>query len=621
MRTRIKAKINRAYFFAGVAAVLIMLVPYLILGENSVVTYHDQLDGEMIAYILQAKHLFQGTFLPEFMGGASKTALTMPAPAFVLLFLTGHYFTALVSMQIIGSLCGYIGMYFLAKESTGCKWAAMVTGVLYAYLPFLPVYGLAQYGLPMLAFCLLQIKRGRYIKSSFCYVICYTLTSSLVLIGFGVLGVLALWIVRESVHKRRIRGPIRSEGVRQAETADDRGKQRRGSVRRLVSAWLVMLCLYILENFTLLKQMLGIGAGSALREISHKAEYMLSPTSFWEQLVEGFLRGGQHSEDMHIDFLMAAMLALGLFALVNAFDKLVQKKAVIISKAQKSLLSVISICLGINLILVVISALWESAPGIALRSRLEALGAFQMDRLLWLAPCFWYLLLACVLAFVMEWCRQASGFLKRIGSVTGMLVVLTALGVTGVKVLISSNLKPNLQKLRMPDYKAISYSDYYAIGVMEQIEDFFHQYTGQDKSDYRVASLGIDPAAAYYHGFYCLDGYSNNYSLEYKHRFRDIIEPELDKSDYLRDYFDTWGNRCYLFTSECPGYYTMEKNTFYFYDYEIDLDSFRELGGRYIISAAYIINAKEQGLTLLREEPFETQESYYRIFLYGPAEK
>ncbi|MBO5281674.1 MAG: hypothetical protein J6B43_00890, partial [Lachnospiraceae bacterium] len=60
-------------------------------------------------------------------------------------------------------------------------------------------------------------------------------------------------------------------------------------------------------------------------------------------------------------------------------------------------------------------------------------------------------------------------------------------------------------------------------------------------------SLGITPAAALYNGFYCLDGYSNLYPLEYKHEFREIIARELEKSEGVRVYFDAWGNRCYLF--------------------------------------------------------------------------
>ena len=87
-----------------------------------------------------------------------------------------------------------------------------------------------------------------------------------------------------------------------------------------------------------------------------------------------------------------------------------------------------------------------------------------------------------------------------------------------------------------------------------------------------MVSLGIDPAAALYHGFYSLDGYSNNYPLSYKHRFREVIAPELAKSEYLTDYFDDWGNRCYMFSAECPGYYTIEKKGFRFMDYSIDAE-------------------------------------------------
>ena len=80
-------KVNSICFGLGLLAVLFMGLPYLLLGEDAIVTYHDQLDGELIAYLLQAKHLFRGSILPEFMNGVAKTALIPPAPLFVLLFL------------------------------------------------------------------------------------------------------------------------------------------------------------------------------------------------------------------------------------------------------------------------------------------------------------------------------------------------------------------------------------------------------------------------------------------------------------------------------------------------------------------------------------------------------
>jgi hypothetical protein len=269
------------------------------------------------------------------------------------------------------------------------------------------------------------------------------------------------------------------------------------------------------------------------------------------------------------------------------------------------------ICLACNFGLAFLAALWDSAPGIVLRTGMAALGAFQLDRLLWIAPCFWMLLFACGIALAGLLLQNA-----RRAAIPAVLLAALAAIYMGGALLCNSDVKSNIQKLRDPEYGMMSISDYYALGVMDQVEEYLKSERGQSMEDYRVASLGIDPAAALYHGFYCLDGYSNNYSLEYKHAFRRIIAPELDKSEYLTTYFDDWGNRCYLFSSECPGYYTIEKNGFYFSDYELDTEAFCELGGDYILSAAYIANAEEQGLSLVREEPFETQESYYRIFLY-----
>ena len=127
------------WFLLGMAAMVLTVIPNLILGEQSIFTSHDQLDGEMIAYILQAKHLFSGGTLPEFMGGMPKTALTPPAPVCVLLFLRGDYFAALLTMQLAGRIVGFAGMYLLAREAGSAPWTAAAAGALYGLLPFLPV--------------------------------------------------------------------------------------------------------------------------------------------------------------------------------------------------------------------------------------------------------------------------------------------------------------------------------------------------------------------------------------------------------------------------------------------------------------------------------------------------
>jgi len=573
---------EHSLFWAGLFIVSVIILPLLLLGQDSVITYHDQLDGEMIAYILHARHLFSGDLLPEFLGGVSKTALTLPAPLSVIFFLAEDYFVSFVLLQMVCCLTGYAGMYLLAKKITGYAGCSFIAGVFFAYLPFLPVYGLSQTGIPLLLWCFLEAYEGRHRVILMIYAGVFALDSSLVLSGFGVLGLLFAGILVCFFRSKE----------------DAAGRKR---IRYLFFAWLLMLGLYLAENFSLLVQLLGTS-----RVVSHKAEYVLTPESFWSGLWTYFLEGGQHSTDNHI-WILAGAAGLLILLLLGKNWRMSQT-----GNSQKLIRIIILLTAG-NFFFAFLAALWNSQIGMMLRDGLSALGAFQLDRVLWIAPTFWYLMLACLLGVLAE-NRGLTAFPVMKALITCGLAGVTV--ATGVTVLLGSSLKPNLQKLRDPDYRAISYRDYYAIGVMDQVMEYIRTDPGLKTNGYRVVSLGIDPAAALYAGFYCLDGYSNNYPLEYKVKFREIIAPELEKSDYLKDYYDNWGNRVYLLSSESPGYYTIQKGGFYFQDYRIDTAALKELGGKYLLSAAYIQNAESTGLRLVREEAFETADSYYRIFLY-----
>ena len=590
-------KTEKIWFLLGILAVLAMGIPYFILGKDSIFVYHDQLDGEVIAYLLQARHLWDGSnLLPEFMNGAAKTALTMPAPACVLLYRWLPTEAALACMQIFGSLTGYVGMFLLirwaAEDSEILRhrsgiagfFAVMVAGM-YAYLPFLPVYGLSQYGLPLLWYCMLRLgEQGRsrkFYAAAFFYVIFFGVNSSLVLAGFAVLGIWALWELVTLV-------------------------RRKFSVRQGLG-WLLLLAVYLLENGSLLREILG-GDGV----VSHKSEYALSASAFLDQLWTNLTQGGQHSVDYHKWIAVVILLA----AVVTVIRMKTQQDGTAV-RCRRALL----VSCGCILLFAVAAALWDSNVGVSIRSGFGALKGFQANRVLWLSPCLWYFALGCGLLLLTESLSASqNGKLRKYLSAVMLLFALGMTVATAAQILLESNLKPNLQKLVNRDYSAMSFRDYYAVDVLDQVQEYIRDTYGEEPEEYRVVSLGIDPAAALYHGFYCLDGYSNNYDLAYKHRFREIIAPELAKSEYLTDQFDNWGNRCYLYSAECPGYYTVQKGGFYFQNYEINAESLWKLGGRYLLSAAYIDHCEDTGLELLRREAFETEESYYRIYLYRVTE-
>ena len=92
-----------------------------------------------------------------------------------------------------------------------------------------------------------------------------------------------------------------------------------------------------------------------------------------------------------------------------------------------------------------------------------------------------------------------------------------------------------------PDtYHVDSWRKYYAEDLFAKVEETI----GKNKNEYKVACIGVNSSVALFNGFYTVDGYSTDYPLEYKHRFRKVIEKELDKDEGIKGYFDNWGNRC-----------------------------------------------------------------------------
>ncbi|MCM3595759.1 DUF6044 family protein [Metabacillus idriensis] len=159
--------------------------------------------------------------------------------------------------------------------------------------------------------------------------------------------------------------------------------------------------------------------------------------------------------------------------------------------------------------------------------------------------------------------------------------------------------------------KKPSVKEFYAEEQFAEIKE----HIGLPVEDYRVASLGLHPAIAQYNGFYTLDTYNNFYPLSYKYQFRKIIENELSKNKRLRIYFDEWGGRCYLFSSELGKKYMFTKNsTNRIKDLDLNTVPFKKMGGEYIFSSLPIEQPEKNHLIL--DKVFHSEESAWKIYLY-----
>ena len=620
----------QALMLAACALVaFINIVPYLILGEASIVTYHDQLDGELITYILNAKHLFDGNdTYPELMNGISKNGLMSPAPFFILIFRLFKPFGAFVVCMFIVKLTSMVGMYLLLNELTGKKLISFALACVFTLFPFYTVYGLCIPGQPMLYYSLIALKKKKARIWPYIYAVIYAGCSSLSLVGYTILiGIFAVFII-DAIKKN---APLKD-----------------------LAFGAVLTFTYALTNLSLVAQALGIKEGFT----SHKSEIVRAASGFFDEFVFLLTEGANYAKayQKYYGFVIVLAVIIGgvwIFKKARTPEMIgegliskepkpteasepvrVSKSAEasefvrVLKSAETSKSSettefagnsdslkiytqskALLLSLLMILILILLTCFTESAPFVAFQNSVGGVfHDFNFNRFSWLLPTLWIVALAFSLSIL-------SDILKGgIKTVIFFILFFVSVGLTAFKSGCDNDLKPNILKiLRNGEYDQISWENYYATDLFEEVDTLI----GREKSDYRVVSLGIYPAAAAYNGFYCLDAYSNNYDVNYKHEFRKIIAKELDKSDYLKDWYDNWGNRCYLVTNETQNYflYTKIYNS-YITDYDFDLEALKEMGCDYIISALYLIDSEENGLKLLNEQRIESEDSWFGLWVY-----
>ncbi len=563
----------------GLGIVLIAGVVYLILQDNIVVNYHDQLDGEVIGYLLHAKYLFQGVKeYPEMMNGISPNGLFMPAPLTVFLYKLFAPYMAFIINAIFCMICGYVGMYLCVKQITGYGSIAAIAGVLFAYLPLLSVYGLSQYGLPLLFYAFFLLYKKEHVWSSLLLVAFYGAMSSLVLVGYAILffgALFYLYLIIRKTWKEHI---------------------------WLAIGGLLLACVYMAVNYELVLQILGFGGETYP---SHKEAIVRYGQDFWNSFKTIFVRGTVHTPTHQFIIVIYATI-MGILSIFTL------KK---VPQSIKHELYTFYLFYILNLFFALFYACYQSPFVADLRNRLGGVfKEFQADRLFWLSVPLWYLIFAICLHISWEavkylWSRH------RYVICTGVLICSSVflLGSAAV-VFYYSDFNKNLHRLKAGEqYERVTWKDYYAPDVFAQIDE----YIKEDKSSFRTLSFGMYPAAALYNGYYCLDGYSNNYSLDYMKKFRHIIAEELEKDKALRKYYDEWGCRCYLLSEELGSNRFMypKDNGITFRSLSFDFEEAKQMGARYVFSAIKLPEDMA-GVRPLREEAFRTDTSYYEIYVY-----
>lgn len=552
----------------GLFVIAAIMIPILILKKGAVFPLHDQLDETILNYIFPARYFGKDTFEAIMCGNVSTEGLKPFAPFFVLFYLAFDEFTAFVLQFFVVIATAFFGTWLCVKKITGSSIAAFLSAAVFTLLPFRSVYGNLLAGTPLLIFCIINMAlETKATGKKFLYgigLVFYAATTSLVLIGYAAIIMTGLWLIIEWIYKKKFNFGI-------------------------FASCIVLGTAYLVLNLDIVGQVLSV-SGVA----SHREEFLITGSDFFSLLKMYLVDGVTLNDSFHKYIYIAMAVALPL-AVLGRKEKPALTKAYFINLCAIAFVGLLSAFLG------------SKAIGSIKNSMTGMIRSFQAERFYLLLPGLFYVMLGISLALIINAFKNELRVLWLMLALVVYLPTLFYVGKNPVCILYQ-----NVNQINNGSITGyLSWESLYAEDLMEQIDEAI----GEDKSTYRVANLGICPVVALYNGFYTIDGYSNNYSLEYKHDFSKIIEKELSLNDFNANYFYNWGNRCYLLYHEWGNAYLIgKKDDVVVNDFQFDVDAMREMNCRFIFSAGEITDAGEKGLSL--KGVFETDTSYWRIWVY-----
>jgi hypothetical protein len=566
--------------YIGVAVCLLPILYCIflfLLGPKSIIQVADNLDSEVSfrVVIKNAGLLFSTSndnVTTAMLGTIPRNAYNVPA-FHMTTFLFGvfnplHAYLLNFSFVMIIGLFGMLWFCLRFIFCAGIPWRITLSGlaaVAFILQPLYAIYGIAVIGLPWLIMAWDAMRKTTSLKiwmGGIAFAAFYTFYSSLVLGGYAVIMVSSgcfVWMLA----RNRKRDAL-ALGVLLASVG----------VSYLVSEQ-DLIRLFIYNN--------GF--------ISHRTEYNLIPeaialqqvpAAFWESFVTGYFDAPFPA---HVALLMACISIP-----VLAFSRTWNHKRLV--------LGILSGCVAIS----VFDVCYWSLAFSGIRASVPLLNQFQFDRFTCMFPLLWIILEALLVRDLLDgkrWMRIVAA---------GFLLLQLTYTVYHNPYYVNTMIQAVKAPLGHPLHH--TWGEFFAESLFQNIDREYPHI----RRDGKVACIGFYPAIPEYNGFSTVDGYHNNYPLEYKHRFRKVIEGELAVSSKYQPYFDDWGNRCYLFSHELNDDFSTLDGSSLLKDVRFNFQAVHELGGTHVFSSLEIVDADSHGLRLLQR--FHNSESPLTLFVY-----
>lgn len=552
-----KNKVEQRFLIFAFLALAIFVSPLFILGEDAHIRVHDNLDSNLAWYKVLAKSgQITGpvdAVIPQIINGQlSRNAFGTEFSFIVWLYAVFPTMLAYAISQTITRVFAFIGMYLLLKSHfvTGKQWSILAINI-GTSLAFAFTPFWPSGMLSTLGMPLALWAFLNIRKKENMWKSYLVLT----LLPFYSSIVLGFFFLLTAIGVFWIIDVIRTKSWNW----------------RFLLSIVFMTLMYAIVEYRLVYSFLFDD------EPNSRDEYFHARLSFWHSIrltFNNYIYGHHHAATIHTLVILPVIL-LAFFIMIKY--KIWKKERAFI------------FLFFLNFALSAWYAFWFYKGWLPLTERFHFLDTFNFARYHFLRPLVIYVLFALSLKILMD-----TPWKRMVPRLVAAQFIVCAL--TNEEIIFKT--KPTVKQ-------------FFAEEQFNEIKD----YIGIPLEDYRVASIGIHPAIAQYNGFYTLDTYNNFYPLSYKYQFRKIIEKELAKNKTIRIYFDEWGGRCYIFTAELGKRYMFKKNSKKrLKNLELNIEPFKEMGGKYIFSSVPIDNASENKLSL--ERTFESKSSAWKIYLY-----
>lgn len=203
---KISIIINNNPFIYGLLFIIILHTSYFILGTDSYVTIHDNLDSEVIyLQLLKSNNILfeRDGIIPNVFDGLSTTFIPSEYSFIRLIFLAFPAFWAYILNSIIVRYIGFLGLFLFAKDYVGRKLKLEIIWLIaisFSAHFIYPMYGLTIMGQPLLFWAVCNLIFNKKIKISILIILLYPFYSHVAFIFPFILFAVTLifWLERKN---------------------------------------------------------------------------------------------------------------------------------------------------------------------------------------------------------------------------------------------------------------------------------------------------------------------------------------------------------------------------------------------------------------------------------------